>query len=143
MVVLTEEHERSVQRSLQASQVDVALAIRQGRYIPVNVAEMLANVIVDGAPDSERFLEAAGSIVTAAAQRATAARSKVAAVGEGSATIWARGDVGAAIQLEHLVDEIARMYHVDSLCAYPVAARGEMLRAVRALCAEHTCVEIS
>ena len=143
MVVLTEEHERSVQRSLQASQVDVALAIRQGRYIPVNVAEMLANVIVDGAPDSERFLEAAGSIVTAAAQRATAARSKVAAVGEGSATIWARGDLGAAIQLEHLVDEIARMYHVDSLCAYPVAARGEMLRAVRALCAEHTCVEIS
>jgi hypothetical protein len=67
----------------------------------------------------------------------------VAAVGEGSATIWARGDLGAAIQLEHFVDQIARMYQVDSLCAYPVAARGEMLQAVRALCAEHTSVEIS
>jgi hypothetical protein len=31
---------------------------------------------------------------------------------------------------------------MDTLCAYPLTAREESVRAVRGLCAEHTAVEI-
>ena len=57
--------------------------------------------------------------------------------------VWTHGDVDAAIQLEHLWDEIAKSHQMDVLCAYPLTAREESARAVRSLCAEHTVVEIS
>ena len=56
---------------------------------------------------------------------------------------WTHGHVEAAIQLEHLWDEIAMSRQMDILCAYPLAARDESVPAVRRLCAEHTAVEIS
>ena len=67
---------------------------------------------------------------------------KVAACGECSPTVWAKGDVDAAIELEHLWDEASRSQQVDIQCAYPIAARQESARAVKRLCAEHTVVEI-
>ena len=140
---MTEAHDRSLQSSLQASHVDVALAIRQQRYVPVNISELLAKVMVNGCPDPTRFLDAAGET----GDRCRAARdghhAKVAACGECSPTVWTHGHVEAAIQLEHLWDEIAMSRQMDILCAYPLAARDESVPAVRRLCAEHTAVEIS
>ena len=144
-MLVTEAHDRRLQRTLQAAQVDLALAIRQKRYISVNITEMLAKVMVDGWPDPTRFLNAAGDLVTEAARRATGQHARVAAVGECSPTVWSLGHVDAAIQLEHMWDEVAMSRGMDILCAYPLAARdeSESVAAVRRLCAEHTAVEIS
>ncbi len=143
IVLVTEAHDRSLQRTLQASQVDLALAIRQKRYVSVNITELLAKVMVNGCPDPTRFLNAAGDVVTEAARRATGQHATVAAVGECSPTVWSHGHVEGAIQLEHLWDEIAMSRQMDILCAYPLAVRDESVPAVRRLCAEHTAVEIS
>ena len=51
VAVVTEAHDESLQSSLQASHVDLALAIRQQRYLPVNISELLAKVMVNGCPD--------------------------------------------------------------------------------------------
>jgi DNA-binding response OmpR family regulator len=143
IVSVTEAHEQSLQRTLQASQVDLALAIRQKRYVSVNITELLAKVMVNGWPDPARFLNAAGDLLTEVARRATGQHGKVAAVGECSPTVWYHGHVEAAIQLEHLWDEVAMSRQMDILCAYPLAARDESVPVVRRLCAEHTAVEIS
>jgi DNA-binding NarL/FixJ family response regulator len=142
IVSVTEARQQSLHRSLQASQVDLALAIRQKRYIPVSISEMLAKVMIDRYPDPTRFLAAAEDLISDAAQRATGQHARVAACGECSATVWAQGHVDAAIQLEHLWDDLANSYQMDVLCAYPMTAREENARAVRRLCAEHTAVEI-
>jgi DNA-binding NarL/FixJ family response regulator len=143
IAAVTETHEDSLRRSLDAAHVDLALAIRQERYVWVNISELLASVMVNGWPDPTRFLHVAEELVAAAARRATGRYAKVAAFGECSATVWAHGQVEAAIQLEHLWDEIAKSHQMDVLCAYPLTAREESLQAVRTLCAEHTAVEIS
>jgi hypothetical protein len=65
------------------------------------------------------------------------------ACGECSPTVWADGNVEAAIQLEQLWDDIAKSRQMDILCVYPLAARDESVPTVRRLCAEHTAVEIS
>jgi DNA-binding NarL/FixJ family response regulator len=143
VAVVTEAHDQSLRHSLQASHVDLALAIRQQRYVPLNISELLAKVMVNGHPDPIRFLKAAEDVVTDAARRATSQHAKVAACGECSATVWAQEHLEAAIQLEHLWDEIAMSHQMDILCAYPLAARDESVPAVRRLCAEHTAVEIS
>jgi CheY-like chemotaxis protein len=142
VAAVTAAHERSLQSSLEASGVDVALAIRQQRYLPVNVTELLAKATVNGRPDPLRYLDAARDLLTDVLRRATA-HARVAACGEGTSILWTHGHVEAAIQLEHLWDEIAMSRQMDILCAYPLAARDESVPAVRRLCAEHTAVEIS
>ena len=143
VAVVTAAHERSLQSSLEASHVDVALAIRQQRYLPVNVSELLAKATVNGCPDPLRYLDAAGDLLTDVTRRATDRHARVAACGEGTSIFWSHGHVEAAIQIEHLLDEIAMSRQMDILCAYPLAARDESVPAVRRLCAEHTAVEIS
>ena len=142
IVLVTDPHERSLQRSLQAAQVDIALAIRQQRYVTVSITELLAKVIVGGCPDPTRFVNAAEELLTEVARRA-GQHAEIAACGECSPTLWANGHVEAAIQLEQLWDDMAESRQMDILCAYPLAARDESVASVRRLCAEHTAVEIS
>ena len=141
--LMTEAHDQSLQRSLHASHVDLALAMREKRYISVNISELLAKVMVGGRPDPMRFLNAAGDLVAEASQRAAGRYASVAACGECSSTVWTHGHLEAAIQLEHLWDEVSTSHQMDILCAYPLTARENGVQAVRSLCAEHTTVEIS
>jgi DNA-binding NarL/FixJ family response regulator len=143
VAAVTAAHARSLESSLEASHVDVALAVRQQRYLPVNVSELLAKATVDGRPDPLRYLDAARELLTDVTRHAADHHSRVAACGEGTSIFWAHGDVEAAIQLEHLWDEIAMSRRIDMLCAYPLAAREENVPAIRTVCAEHTAVEIS
>jgi DNA-binding NarL/FixJ family response regulator len=143
IVFVTEAHDQSLRRTLQASQVDVALAIRQKRYIPVNVNDLLETMMVNGSLDPTRFLNAAGDLLIEVSRWAMGRHARVAACGECPPTIWAQGHLQAAIQLEHLWDEIAKSRQVEILCAYPLTARDENLQAIRSVCAEHTAVEIS
>ena len=142
IVLLTDAHERSLKRTLQASQVDLALAIRQQRYVSVSINELLAKVMVNRCPDPTRFLNAAEELLNEVARQA-GQHAEVVACGECSPTVWADGNVEAAIQLEQLWDDIAKSRQMDILCVYPLAARDESVPTVRRLCAEHTAVEIS
>jgi CheY-like chemotaxis protein len=143
IVLVTEAHDESLRCSLQASHVDLALAIRQKRYVPVSISDLLAKVMVNGRPDPTRFQHAAQDLVADIARQATNQHAGIAACGECAPTAWAHGHVEAAIQFEHLWDEIAMSRQMDILCAYPLAARDERVPTVRSLCAEHTAVEIS
>jgi len=138
--LIGDRHEEGLQRRLDAANVDIAAAVREERYMPLNIREMFASMMVNGLPDPDRFQIAADDLVSAAAKRATNAR--VVAVGEGTATLWAQGQVEAAIQLEHLWDGVASERQMDILCAFPVSAREGNQQDVRSLCAEHTSVEI-
>jgi hypothetical protein len=138
---VSEERDQSLQRGLQAYP-DVALAIRQERYVRVNICELIAKVMVNGRPDPTRFLNASEELLGDVARRVTRQHAKVMACGECSSTVWANGKLEAAIQLEHLWDEIGKTREMDILCAYPLTARDESVATVRSLCAEHTSVEI-
>jgi DNA-binding NarL/FixJ family response regulator len=135
-------HGESLRRSLQGSKVDVELAIRQRRYVALNIDELLWTVMVNGWPDPARFRDAAEDVVSEAARHATGQQARVVAFGECAPTLWARGHVDAAIQLEHLWDELVIRHRMDTLCVYPVDVRQQDARVVRSLCAEHTAVEV-
>ena len=142
IALVTDAHDISLRHRLQASP-GLASAIGERRYMPVNINELLAQVMVNGAPDPTRFLDTIGELVIEAARRATGRRPTVAAVNECTPTVWVHGYLEAAIQLERLWDEMAKSRQMDILCAYPLTAREEHVQAVRTLCAQHTAVEIS
>ncbi len=142
IALVTDSHDQGLRRSMEASDVDVALAIRQQRYVPLSIDDLLAKVMVNGWPDTTRFVNATQDVLGEAERRATGAHAKVAACCECAPTVWARGQVDAAIQLEHLWDEVAAGRQINLLCAYPLAVGREHMGSVRSLCAEHTLVEV-
>jgi DNA-binding NarL/FixJ family response regulator len=142
IALVTESHGECLHGGLEASDVDLDRAVQQGRYTSLSISALLSKVMVNCWPDPTRFLNAVRDAVVEAGRRATSQPPRVAACCECSPTLWADGHVEAAIQLEHLWDEVARSQPVDLLCAYPIATRQENARLVRSLCAEHTAVEI-
>jgi DNA-binding NarL/FixJ family response regulator len=142
IVVATEIHRKSLVQRLQAHGVDIEAAIEQGRYFPLDVAETLATFMVNDLPDRVRFLKVAGELIAAATKAATGPSPRVAACGEGTPTLWAQGKAQAAIQLEHLWDEIAKTCNVDIMCGYILerSQREAKTHIYERICAEHSAV---
>jgi DNA-binding NarL/FixJ family response regulator len=118
IVIATDSHRDSLLKNLRAYDSDVHTAIEQGRYIPLDPAETLSTFMVNGLPNAERFSNIVTGLIASAAKRTNEEQARVAACGECAPLLWAQGNAEAAIQLEHLWDEIARSYDVDILCGY-------------------------
>jgi DNA-binding NarL/FixJ family response regulator len=142
IVVATESHRNSLLQRLQVHGVDVLGAIEKGSYIPLDVADTLSTFMVNDLPDPVRFLEIASDLVAAAAKVAKGERPRVAACGECAPILWAQGRVDAAIQLEHLWDEITKTCDVDILCGYVLNScqREQEGHIYERICAEHSAV---
>jgi DNA-binding NarL/FixJ family response regulator len=118
IVVGSEPRRSAVQRQLETLGVDVERAVRERRYLSLDMADVLSQFMVDGWPDEERFWKAAVSVMTRAAAAARCSPPGVAACGECAPTLLRDGSVEAAIRLEHLWDTFARTFNVDILCPY-------------------------
>ena len=140
LVVATESHRKRLLQRLLTDGVDVAAAIEQGRYIPLDVVETLSAFMVNGAPDRVRFLKVASDLIATAAKAAKGERPRVSACGECAPLLWAQGKAEAAVQLEHLWDEIAEKYDVDILCGYVLnnSQREHESHIYERICAEHS-----
>jgi hypothetical protein len=141
ILVATESHRNSLLQRLQARGVDIFAALEKGSYIPLDVADTLSTFMVNDLPDPARFLKIAGDLV-AAAKAAKGERPRVAACGECAPILWAQGRADAAIQLEHLWDEIAKTCDVDILCGYVLNScqREQESHIYERICAEHSAV---
>jgi DNA-binding NarL/FixJ family response regulator len=142
IVIATESHRQTFLQRLQAHGVDIAAAIEQRRYIPLDVAETLSTFMVNDVPDPVRFRRVVGDLFAAAAKGAKGEHRCISACGEGAPILWAEGKGDAAIQIEHLWDEMAREYDVDTLCGYVLSGfqREQESHIYERICAEHSTV---
>lgn len=142
IVVATESHRNGIFQRLQADGLDIRVAINQGRYVALDAAETLSTFMVNDLPDPVRFLKIAGNLVVKASKAAKGAHPRVAACGECAPLLWAEGKADAAIQVEHLWDEIAKIYDVDILCGYVLKSfqREPENHIYERICAEHSAV---
>ena len=142
IVIATPSHRENLLLRLQAHGIDSTASIEQGRYIPLDVAETLSKFMTNDLPDPVRFSRATSELIVTAAKAVEAKHGRVVACGECAPTLWAQGKAAAAIQLEHLWDEIAEMYHVDILCGYVLSSfqRERESHVYGRICAEHSTV---
>jgi DNA-binding NarL/FixJ family response regulator len=141
IVVATESHRTSLLARLQARGVDAGTAIDQGLYVAVDVDVALSAFMVNDLPDPARFRDVLGDLVSLTSEAASAEHSRVVAFGEIATALWARGQVEAAIRLEHLTDEFARTRNVDILCGYVLDSfQREQVEIYQRICSEHTAV---
>jgi CheY-like chemotaxis protein len=142
IVVATESHRKSLLQRLQEHGVGVAAAMEQGRFVSLDVAETLSTFMANDLPDPARCLKVAGDLVMEAAKAAHGEPPRVAVCGECAPGLWAQGKADAAVQVEHLWDEIARTHEVDMLCGYVLNSfqREQESHIYERICAEHSAV---
>ncbi len=142
-IVITEASRQiAIPARLRALGVDVDVAIAEGRLVLVDVADMLALTIVNGWPDEARFRDATTSLIAATARAARNPHRRVAACGECSMTLWRSGLGTAAVQFEHLCDELTRTHSVDIWCGYSVMSPRDQTehQIFHQICHEHSTV---
>jgi hypothetical protein len=83
-----------------------------------------------------------GDLIVTASKAATGKQARVAIFGECVHLLWAQGNAEAAIQLEKLGNQLAKMYDVDILCGYSLGSvEGGMEDHIfQQICAEHSAV---
>ncbi len=141
IVIATEAHRDALAQALQARGFDVASAIRRGRYVAVDAAATLSRFMQDGSPDPARVASVVGGFFDQIRAK-NGNDCRIAAFGEMVALLWARGNPEAAIQLEKLWNDLARVHSFSLRCAYPITSfnREEFSEPFLRICAEHSAV---
>jgi PAS domain S-box-containing protein len=118
IVIATPAHREELQLRLLANGIDISVAHEQDRYVAQDAAETLAQFLVDGTPDPQRFVEVIGSII----ERAGKGQKRIHIFGEMVALLWQEGNQAAALRLEELWNELRGNTHpFVLLCAYPMS----------------------
>ena len=120
--------------------MNIDSAIQQGTYISLDAANTPSTIMVNGLPDPARFFECINGLIETASKAAKAEHPRVAFCGEGVGLLWAEGKTDAAIRIEQLWNDLAKMHEVDILCAYPLRSFDGEEDAFRSICAEHSAV---
>jgi CheY-like chemotaxis protein len=142
IVVVTEAHRASLLPRLEADGVNVAAAIEQGSYIPLDAADALSGLTVNDTPDPVRCAKVIGDLIMGAAMGVKGEHGRVVVCGEIAPTLLSKGNAEGAIKLEHLWDEITRDYGVHTLCGYLSSAFPDKGNSpiLEGICAEHSAV---
>jgi KaiC/GvpD/RAD55 family RecA-like ATPase len=139
IVVATESHRKSLLQRLQEHGVDIAAAIEQGRYLPLDVADTLSTFMRDDLPNPVRFFGVVGDLIAAAARATAGKQSRVAICGECASILWAQGNADAAIQVEQLCNQVTKRYEMDILCGFSLSSfyREEDKQVFQRICSEN------
>ena len=114
IAIATSEHLEAINRALEELGLDTLQLQKRGLYIPLDARETLDRIMVHGRPDTAKFIEIIGALVS----RASISWSGVRAFGEMVALLWNDGNRSGALQLEELWNDLARTYPFALFCAY-------------------------
>jgi CheY-like chemotaxis protein len=144
IAILIPFRQKHLHRRLQARGVNVQLAIEEGRYLVVDVAAALSNILVDGFPDETQFWKTGTSLMMRAARVSKRAHPRIAACGECAPSLLKAGDAEAAIRLEHLWDELGQTFNLYTFCPYLLTPPfdDQESEVIQRICAEHSVVHM-
>jgi diguanylate cyclase (GGDEF)-like protein len=136
VVVATAAHRDAFERALEHVGIDVAAAVRDGRYIALEARDVLARFMVGGSPDATRFEQTIGAVMDCAA----AGGRRMRVYGEMVALLWEDGDIASALAVEDLWNDLGEVRTFELLCAYPMRAFDDpgSAEAFKRICDQHS-----
>jgi anti-sigma regulatory factor (Ser/Thr protein kinase) len=130
----TPPHWRAIAARLEAAGIDVAAATAADSLVVLDALRLSSDLLVDGAPDKDRFDRLVGQRVRDAAARGGGVR----AFGEIVAVLWHAGDVAAVMALEALWNGLRREVAFTLLCGYPASSWTAGSAECAEVCALHS-----
>lgn len=122
VAIATAAHRKSFLATMSESGIDVDRAASEGRLVLLDADHTLSQIAPLGALRASDFEQVVGGVVSEAGR----GERPVRAYGEMVAVLWDRGDVAGAIELERLWEKLGRQLPFALLCAYPLAAVGDV-----------------
>lgn len=141
VVIATSAHQVGFEEQIRARGLDLAKIAREGRWLVLDASATLAEFMVEGWPDADRFTTVIGGVLDCLTATCPE-RPGVAAYGEMVAVLWEEGRTGAAIRLEELWNELAQKRRFDLSCGWPLRffSRDTDGVVIERICAEHNHV---
>jgi PAS domain S-box-containing protein len=141
IVIGTQAHLDKLADLLESEGHDVGRLCQQGKYVQLDAAETSSQFLVDDTPDSRRFSDLIGGVLTRVKQAAENDKC-VAIVTEMSAYLWKQGKAAAAMRLEQLWNDLAETHAFSLCCLYPISSfsRKEDGLHLLKICTEHSIV---
>lgn len=118
VVVATPEHRDAFAAALEDAGHDVTRSRSEGRYLEVDAATTLAELVVDGELDEARF----DRVVRRFVERLAATGRGVRLFGEMVALLWEAGELDLALALEDRWNDLIEQVPLPLLCGYPLSA---------------------
>lgn len=123
LVVARTARQAIVLAELLRLSVDTTKASTAGLLRVMDAEETLERILIDGRPDRTRFDEVVGTVLSEMSRVAPANSLRV--YGEMVGTLWLRGDVGAAMELEQLWNDQLGSRSFALFCGYPIDVFGK------------------
>lgn len=137
VVIATPPHLAALNARLLSRNIDVESATRDDQYIALDAEETLAKFMVMGWPDEDFFRALVNNILV----RAKGNNRRVRAFGEMVALLWARGNTGATVHLEHLWHRLCHEQSFSLFCAYPkIGFTRNVSASIKEICEAHSRV---
>jgi len=142
IVVGTRSHQELLSWELRKRAVNFNEALRQGRYLELDADETLAHIMREGSPNAEAFQAVVGGAISRVRKAESRPGSHLAIFGEMVALLWAQGKAQAAVALEQLWNEYAKLEPFSLHCAYRLQdfSREEHGDFLHQICQAHTTV---
>jgi hypothetical protein len=135
IVIATDKHTRSLEIRLESYGINVHDLIREKRYIPLDAEQTLSRFMINGWPDENLFIATVSEILQNG--RGNTNR-KIRAFGEMVAVLWAQGNNGATVRLEHLWNKFCQSEKFCLFCAYPKSGfTADLADSIDHICSAH------
>ncbi len=136
--VATRNHLNALAGRFQARDHGLSLATEQGRYLPLDVTELLSAAMPGGKLDEACICDLLESTI----QRATAAlegENQVTVFGEIAAQLWSEGKCEEVLRWERLWNHLSQQTAISAHCVYPIQgfSRPDDDEYLQLICAEH------
>lgn len=115
IVIATAPHLASLNTRLEQHGYDVSDITNRNLYIPLDAELTLSKFMVNDWPDETLFMDLVSDLINIAKKE----NRQVRAFGEMVAVLWAKGQVGATVRLEHLWNKFCETEAFCLFCAYP------------------------
>jgi hypothetical protein len=135
VVIATAAHLTALEERLVALEYSIPSLIAQAKYLPLDAEKTLSKFMVHNWPDEHLFHKVISDVLG----KAKANGRRIRAFGEMVAVLWAKGQVGATIRLEHLWNKFCESDAFCLFCAYPQSGfTQDAAESVTHICHAHT-----
>jgi hypothetical protein len=135
IVIATDAHLKSLEERLWGCGLNLIELKQKGLFMPLNAEDTLSQFMVDGWPDEKLFTETISQML----KKARANGFEVRAFGEMVAILWAQGNSGATVHLEHLWNKFCANETFCLFCAYPKSGfTGDANESLKHICKAHS-----
>jgi hypothetical protein len=115
IVIGSGSHIKELEAKLDSIGYNISHLVSKNQYFPLDAEKTLAKFMINDWPDEKLFNKVVSDVIVKAKGRGR----KVRAFGEMVAILWAKGQVGATVRLEHLWNKFCENEAFCLFCAYP------------------------